>query len=359
MMMTLSLDAIADKVTAGKRLTAEEGLFLLEQTQPDIIQSICKLADQVRKERVGDVVTFANCYMFYPTNLCELNCQFCSFYAKPGWDKAWFCTPSQAEEKIRKLHDKGLTEVHIVGGLWRDCDLGYYEELFKRIKAIDENIHIKALTPVEYDFLAKLHEISIEEVFKRMLSFGLGSLPGGGAEMLVEEIRKKIAPGKISSDEFLAIHKLAHGLGIKSNISMLFNHIEENSDIITHLMKVRDLQDETGGFKTFIPLKFGEEENALGKRKARLKKKNIPLVYATARLMLDNIPNIKILWNYLGVEEGLELLKCGGNDFSSTNLEERVILMAVGTKAQMDAAQMMQLIRSIGRIPHLTNSSKV
>ncbi len=359
MTMTLSLEQISEKALGGIRLTPEEGLYLLERTDPKEIEEVGRLANTVRKERVGDVVTFANCYMFYPTNLCELNCQFCSFYAKPGWDKAWFCSPAEAEEKLRKFYDKGLTEVHIVGGLWRDCDLNYYEDLFKRIKGIDETIHIKALTPVEYDFLAKLHNISIEEVLKRMISWGLGSLPGGGAEILVEEIRKKIAPGKISSDAFMAVHALAHKLGLKTNITMLFDHIESNNDIITHLTKVRQLQDETHGFKTFVPLKFGEEDNALGKRKKRLNKKNIPLVYATCRLMLDNIPNMKVLWNYIGVEEGLQLLEWGANDFSSTNLEERVILMAGGTKAKMDSEHMIQLIRSIGRIPYLTNSSTV
>ncbi|MCH9609537.1 MAG: Aminodeoxyfutalosine synthase [Chlamydiales bacterium] len=358
-MPTLSLKAIAEKVQGGKRLSPKEGLYLLERTDPKEIEAVGILANSVRKERVGDVVTFANSYMFYPTNLCELNCQFCSFYAKPGWDKAWLTTPEQAEEKIRFYHEKGLNEVHIVGGLWRECNLDYYEDLFARIKGVNPKIHIKALTPVEYDFLAKLHNISIEEVFKRMISWGLGSLPGGGAEILVEEIREKLAPGKITSDEFMAIHKLAHSLDLRTNITMLFNHIEKNEDIITHLMTVRDLQDETGGFKTFVPLKFGEEDNALGKRKKRLNKKSIPLVYATSRLMLDNIPNLKILWNYLGVEEGLELLHYGGNDFSSTNLDERVILMAGGTRAQMDVDGMSRLIRSQGRVPRLTNSEAV
>ncbi len=352
-----TLEKVSEKVLAGKRLTPKEGLKLLQATDEKEIEAICNLADQVRKERIGDVVTFASSLMLYPTNLCELNCQFCSFYAKPGWDKAWFLTPEQAEEKIRKYSaENGITEVHIVGGLWRDCDLNYYEDLFARIKKVDDNIHIKALTPVEYDFLAKLHDISIEEVFTRMISWGLGSLPGGGAEILVEEVRKKIAPGKISSAEFMAIHKLVHKLGLRSNITMLFNMIEENEDIISHLCQVRELQDETGGFKTFIPLKFGEEDNALGKRKNRLKKKSVPLVYAVSRLILDNILNIKVLWNYVGVPESLHLLNCGGNDLSSTNTEERVIDMAGGTKAKMDQKTMSELIRSIKRIPHMTHS---
>lgn len=358
-MPTSFLEKIADKIFHQQRLTEEEGLRLLESESPEEQEAIRQLADQVRAQRVGDTVHYANTLYAYPTNLCELNCPFCSFYAKPGWKKAWFSTPAQIEENIKKHLSKGLTEIHIVGGLWRDCNLDYYQDLFTRIKRLDPKLHIKALTPVEYDFLAKLHGISIEEVLKRMMSWGLGSLPGGGAEILVEEIRKKIAPGKISSDEYLAIHALAHRLGLRSNVTMLFNHIETIQDILTHLVKVRNLQDETGGFKSFIPLKFGEENNALGKRKKQLKPKSIPLIYAAARLFLDNIPNVKVLWNYVGVQEALEILRWGGNDLSSTNLEEKVITMAGGIQIKMDQQTMETLIKQAGRKPHLTHSGEV
>jgi CofH subfamily radical SAM domain protein len=223
--------------------------------------------------------------------------------------------------------------------------------MFTKIKNIDPNLHIKALTPVEYDFLAKHHDIPIEEVFKRMVSWGLGSLPGGGAEVLAEKIRKQVAPQKISSDEYLAIHKLAHQLGIPSNITMLFGHVEDPEDLITHLSRVRELQDETQGFQTFIPLKYHDENNALGKRKARLKEKKLKRVYAVSRLMLDNIRNIKVLWNYVGVSEAQELLNWGANDFASTSKEERIIAMAGGVKMQMTREIIGDLIRDAGRIP--------
>ena len=168
-----TLDAITEKVEAKERLTPEEGLSLLHATEPDEIEQIRALADRVRKRTVGDVVHFASTLYIHPTNLCELNCPMCSFYAKPGWDKAWFLTPEQIEAKVRQNYDKGLTEVHVVGGLWRDCNLDYYQEMFTRIKAIDPDLHIKALTPVEYDFLAKLHDIPIDEVFRRMMSWFL------------------------------------------------------------------------------------------------------------------------------------------------------------------------------------------
>ncbi len=347
---------IAEKVEAEKRLTAEEGLSLLKTTNPEEIELIRSLADRMRKKKVGDQVHFASTLYIHPTNLCELNCPMCSFYAKPGWEKAWFLTPAQVEEKVRQSMNQGLTEIHVVGGLWRECNLDYYQDVFTRIKALDPSLHIKALTPVEYDFLAKLHALPIDEVFQRMIRWGLGSLPGGGAEILVEEIRKKVAPGKITSDEYLAIHERAHQLGLKSNITMLFGHIESYEDIIAHLVQVRALQERTGGFRAFIPLKFGEENNALGKRKKQLIEKSVPLIYAVSRLMLDNVPHLKVLWNYIGVERGVEMLRWGGNDLSSTNTDEKIIAMAGGAKVVMDQQTISSLIRKAGRIPHLTHS---
>lgn len=350
------LEDIAGKVENGERLSFEEGLSLFSLSEPDEIDRLGQIADEMRKRKVGNKVRFASTLFFHPTNLCELNCQFCSFYAKPGWEKAWFLTPEQAEEKIRRYPEGSLNEIHIVGGLWRECDLPYYEELFTRIHAIDPNLHIKALTPVEYDFLAKLHKISLKEVFVKMKEWGLGSLPGGGAEVLVEEIRKKIAPGKITSQEWLDIHGLVHSLGLNSNATMLFNHIESEEDLIHHMVAIREQQDLSHGFKTFIPLLFGQEDNALGKRKKRLREKPLSLVYPISRLMVDNVPHLKVLWNYVGVDQALDLLQRGGDDLSSTNVEERVILMAGGGKDRMDVARMRSLIEGIGREPCYAHS---
>ncbi len=344
---------IAAKIVQGKRLSREEGLRLIEEDELEALQA---LADYDRKKRVGDTVYFASTLFIHPTNLCELSCPFCSFYAKPGWESAWFLTPQQIEDKVRKYYDKGLTEVHFVGGLWRDCTLDYYQDAFTRIKQIDPNLHIKALTAVEYDFLAKLHQISVEEVFTKMIGWGLGSLPGGGAEILVEKVRKLISPQKITSEEYLDIHERAHKLGLKSNITMLFGHIEEYRDIIEHLCKVREIQDTTGGIQTFVPLKYHEENNALGKRKNRIKPKHVQKVYALSRLMLDNVRNLKILWNYVGVAEGQELLKWGGNDLASTALDEKIIVMAGGVQVKMTRDYMQSLISEVGRIPKEINS---
>lgn len=350
---TPELRPIAEKVIARQRLNGSEGLTLYNTENIDELQ---RLADYDRKRRVGDTVYYATTLYIHPTNLCELSCPMCSYYAKPGWKTAWFTTPEQIEEKVRKAYPKNLTEIHFVGGLWRDCDLDYYKDAFTRIKNIDPNLHIKALTSVEYDFLAKLHGISIEEVLQLMKGWGLGSIPGGGAEILHEPIRKQVAPQKITTEEYLAVHRTAHRLGLPSNITMLFGHVEDPEHIIMHLEKVRELQDETGGFQTFVPLKYHDENNALGKRKKRLKPKDVRRVYATSRLMLDNVRNLKCLWNYLGVETALELLAWGGNDLSSTNLEEKIITMAGGLESKMDGDDMDELIHRVGRQPSKIHS---
>lgn len=347
---------IARKVVDGERISNEEGLNLVTRFDGAPLRL---MADWKRGQMAGEEVFFASTLFIHPTNLCELSCPMCSFYAKPGWEKAWFLTPDQIIEKIERHLHQDLNEIHVVGGLWRDCNLDYYEELFTKIKRLDPNLHIKALTPVEYDFLAKHHGLSIEEVFNKMISWGLGSLPGGGAEVLVEPIRKALAPQKISSDEYLAIHKIAHNLGLRSNISILFGGVEEWEDVVTHLDRVRRLQDETGGFDTFVPLKYHEENNALGKRQKRLRPKDPKRLFALSRLMLDNVANLKALWNYLGIDTAKEALNWGANDLASTSLEEKIITMAGGVQIKMTSQGMEKIIRSIGREPKKVHSGQM
>ncbi len=335
------------------RLTREDGLELFCKAPHEELQT---LADEARKRAVGDTVTYATTLFIHPTNLCELSCPMCSYYAKPGWKTAWFHSPDDVVAQVERNLHLDLTEVHFVGGLWRDCNLDYYQETFTRIKALDPNLHIKALTPVEYDFLARLHNISVEEVFTKMMEWGLGSLPGGGAEVLVESIRKQIAPQKISSDRYLEIHRIAHSMGLRSNITLLFGHVEDDEHIIEHLLRVRETQDATGGFNTFVPLKYHDENNALGKRKGRLKAKDVSRVFAISRLMLDNIPNLKVLWNYVGVAEAQELLSWGANDFASTATDEKIVTMAGGIQVRMDGETIERLIREKGRVPAKTHS---
>lgn len=348
------LQSIAYKLENNERLSFDDGMYLFKTPHETELYS---LADWHRKRTVGDIVYYTKTLYIHPTNLCELSCPMCSFYAKPGWESAWFLKPDEIVSQVQKAYNEShIDEVHFVGGLWRDCNLDYYQESFTNIKAIDPKIHIKALTAVEYDFLAKLHNIPIEEVFLRMKSWGLGSLPGGGAEVLVEKIRKQLAPQKITSEEFIEIHKVAHKIGLPSNVTMLFGHVEEYEHLVTHFCKVREAQDETGGFTTFVPLKYHLENNALGKRANRLKSKNVRKVYAVSRLMLDNLKNLKVLWNYLGVEDALEILKTGGNDLSATQIGEKIIRMAGGVEVKMTQEVLEDLITQSGRIPKEVHS---
>jgi len=347
--------SIASNIRAGKRLSREEAHVLIQEENWPLLFS---LADEKRIQQVGNEILYASTLYIHPTNLCELSCPMCSFYAKPGWKKAWFLNPEQIETKVRDHLPYDLNEIHFVGGLWKDCDLDYYKETFARVRSIDPTFHIKALTTVEYDYLARLHGISVEKVFELMKEYGLGSLPGGGAEVLVDEIRSKLAPGKMDSASYLNVHKIAHQNGLRSNITMLYGSIEEWDHLITHMEKVRTLQDETGGFNTFVPLKYHVENNALGKRKDRLKFKNDKVVYALARLYVDNISHLKILWNYLGVPEALEILDCGGNDLGSTAIDEKIITLAGGVQIKMDGSTMDRLISSKGRVPRKVHSGE-
>jgi CofH subfamily radical SAM domain protein len=348
------LHPIAQKVIDRTRLSTDDGLLLFSTPH---LSSLQALADFARRRSIGDAVFYASTLHIYPTNLCELSCPMCSFYAKPGSPKAWFLEPQMIEEKVRAALPSGISEVHIVSGLWKECTLDYYKEVFQRIRALDRTLHIKALTPVEYDFLAKIHYLSVQEVLKKMISWGLSSIPGGGAEILNDEIRKKVAPGKISSQRFLDIHKEAHMLGLPTNVSMLFGHIENESHILEHLDKIRQLQDLTFGFHTFVPLKYHCENNALGKIQALLKPKDSRRIYAISRLMLDNVPNIKVLWNYMDLQAASEILFWGANDIGSVTSGEQVATLAGGVQMTVTEEILENVIRSAGRSPMKVHSA--
>jgi aminodeoxyfutalosine synthase len=342
------LRSIAEKVVERQRLSPEDGLCLYYTPHLPYLQ---KLADFDRKQRVGDTVLYASTLYIYPTNLCELSCPMCSFYAKPGQPKAWFLTPEMVEERVRQALIDDLSEVHIVSGLCRDCTEDYYKEVFQRIRSLHSTLPIKALTAVEHTYLARLSNISLEECLKRLISWGLTSIPGGGAEILDDTLRKKIAPGKGTTAEFLEVHRTAHRLGIPSNITMLFDHIETPEHIISHLDVVRRFQDESGGIDTFVPLKYQPANNALARSVANTPRKDCHRVYAVSRLMLDNVHNIKVLWNYLGLEGAKELLMWGGNDLGSVTKEERVAIMAGGSTLHMTDSLLEQSIKDLGKIP--------
>lgn len=359
---SIAHEQIKEKIINNQRISIEEGLLLIQSKKTEELAFLKSLIDWIYKTKLGKKVFFSSTLYLYPTNQCVFNCSFCSFYAKPGSTNKWFHTPENLVKRIKHYEDL-ITEVHIVGGCWPECDLNYYSQLFSLIKESYPHIHIKALSAIEYDYLSHLHNISLEEVFEKLKMAGLNSIPGGGAEILVDKIRKRISGDRISSKRFLEIHAAAHKQNLPSNITVLFDHIETPKDIITHLDLVRKQQDLTQGFKNFVPLKFAKLNNSLGKliSKRNLSNKlNIKAIYATARLMLDNIPNIKSLWNYLGIDNGLEMLNWGCNDFSSTHLEEKVFFYASSkTCIRMDIQGMHSLLKSIDKEPILTNSQEI
>ena len=356
------LRTLFEAIISGERLSEEHALQLLLLKDDEDLQALWSLADQVRKQRVGDVVFYSSTLYLYPTNFCTYNCTFCSFYAKPGDPKGWYYTPEQLLEQIAQVHNP-ITEVHIVAGCTPSCDLHYYTKLFSLIKHAYPDVHIKALTAIEYAYLESLHNIPVKEILTILKEAGLDSIPGGGAEILVDKVRDLLAPGRISSARYLEIHKTAHELGIPTNSIMLCYHRETPEDIVTHLKLLRELQDETRGFKNFVILKFANINNALGRR---LKKLGVPhaipprSLMAVSRLFLDNFLNLKAMWNYLGIEEALHMLSCGANDLSSTHQGEKVFEMAsLGYPVKLDIEGMANLIQKQGRIPCLTNSKNV
>ncbi|SPN73633.1 hypothetical protein,putative menaquinone biosynthesis protein, SCO4494 family,Radical SAM superfamily [Chlamydia serpentis] len=353
---------IFEKLTSQERLNGEDALQLLLLNNKKDQHTLWNFADKIRKQRVGDTVYYSSTLYLYPTNFCDFNCKFCAFYAKPGDAKGWLHSPDDLLQQIRNVKTP-ITEVHIVGGCYPACDLQYYIDLFGKIKHHAPQIHIKALTAIEYAYLSDLHKIPIKDVLSTLKNAGLDSMPGGGAEILVDKIRHVLAPKRLSSSDFLEIHRTAHKQGIYSNITMLCYHTESAEDLITHMIKTRDLQDETQGFKNFIILKFAQENNVLGQRLRKLRPVHtIPLesLMATARLFLDNFDNMKALWNYLGIDTALYLLSCGANDLSSTHMGEKVFQMASSQKPiKMDIEGMAALIKKQGKIPCLTNSKDV
>lgn len=355
------LKTLFDDYLSGARLSEEQALQLLLVDAGDQ-QALWSFADLIRANRVGDTVFYSSTLYLYPTNFCQFNCTFCSFYAKPGNPTGWFFTPDQLVQSIKE-NPSPITETHIVAGCYPSCNLAYYEELFSKIKQNFPDLHIKALSAIEYDYLSKLDNLPVKEVMQRLRIAGLDSIPGGGAEILVDEVRETLSRGRLSSQGFLEIHETAHSLGIPSNATMLCYHRETPADIMTHMSKLRALQDKTSGFKNFILLKFASENNALGKRLHKMTSRHsIPpaTIIAVARLFLDNIPNIKALWNYLGLDVALHLLSCGANDLSSTHQGEKVFRMASSQEPiRMDIEGMSHLIIQHGRIPCLVNSKTV
>ncbi len=286
------------------------------------------------------------------TNICELRCPLCAFSCDEGDEKAYIYTLDEIERRVRVEADRGIDEVHIVGGLHKGLKLDYFEEMLRRIKKVKSDMFIVAFTAVEYDYFAKINNITVEDVFKRLIDAGLGALPGGGAEIFAEEKRSVIAPKKISGSRWLEIMRIAHGFGLKTNATLLYNHIEDMDDIVNHMSRLRLLQNETGGFKTFVPLSYHDENTGVkAKKKSSTGFDDIRL-YASARVYLHNIPHIKALWMYLGEKMAQALLSFGVDDIGATYNYEQVVHSAGASTPGFGSENFLRcLIESAGYEP--------
>lgn len=346
-----TLALVAKKVFHNERISPEEGLYLFENASLGYLGT---LANHIREKKNGLKTYFNRNFHLEPTNVCLYTCTFCSYSRlikerKDGWELSL----EEMLEAIYKYDDQPVTEVHIVGGVLPKYDLEFYIDLFKKIKAHRPNLHIKALTPVEYHYIFKKAKISYEEGMALMLEAGLDSMPGGGAEIFHPEIRDQIAGGKCSGEEWLRIHEVWHNLGKKSNATMLYGHIESYYHRIDHLEKLRSLQDQTKGFQTFIPLKFRNKDNQLSHLKEVSSLEDLRN-YAISRIYLDNFDHIKAYWPMIGRNMAQLSLSFGVDDIDGTIDDTTKIYSMAGSEEQspsLSTRELVNLIRAVGKHP--------
>lgn len=344
------LTDIAETLEAGGRLSFDDGVRLF--TTPDLL-AVGWLANRVREKRHGDRAFYNFNLRLEATNVCQASCLFCSFSRLKEGDKgAYTMSLEQAWAKLRERTDQPITEIHIVNGLHPDLPFSYYTELLRGFKRIRPSVHLKAFTAVEIAFFADLYGMTDERVLLELQEAGLESLPGGGAEVFAERVRRKICHDKCGADRYLAIHRLAHGMGMRTNVTMLYGHIETLEERIDHMMRVRAVQDETKGFQAFIPLAFHPDNNQMRKLPPPTAADSLR-VHAVARLMLDNVAHIKAFWIATGVDVAQQALWFGVDDLDGTVQEERIYHMA-GSKTPegMTTQAIRGLITRAGREPH-------
>ncbi len=338
-----ALRAVAAKVEAGERLNATDGLACLET--PDLF-GLGRLADRVKTRRNGDRVLYVLNRQLNPTNLCVLTCKFCDFAAKKGDEHAYEMTM----EEILAHGSEDLDEIHIVGGLhpkWRFED---YVEIVRRLHETFPRLPIKAWTAVEIDWFTKISKKSLEDVLITLKDAGVVAMPGGGAEVFSERVRQELYKSKMGHERWFEIHRVAHGLGIRSNCTLLYGHIETHEERVSHMLQVRELQDETGGFFSFIPLEYQLGTTRLVERPPSAD--DGLRTIATARLLLDNFEHIKSYWVMLGEETASVALNFGASDIDGTIIEEKIAHLALApSPVGLTQHRILKLIREAGKVP--------
>ncbi len=345
------LQIIGSKIINQKRITPDEGLILFEKGS---LSYTGALANFVRERLHGDKTYFNRNFHIEPTNVCVFACKFCSYsrlYAHR--DEGWELSLEQMLDIVRSYESQPVTEVHIVGGVHPKLNLAFFAELLSSIKAIRPDLHIKGFTPVELDYMFRKAKVSVEDGMAMLYKAGLDSLPGGGAEIFHPEVRQIICADKVDADGWLHIHYAAHKLGMHTNATMLYGHIEKYWHRIDHMERLRKLQDQTGGFQTFIPLKFRNKNNDMSSVKESGTLEDMRL-YAIARLYMDNFPHIKAYWPMLGRQNAQLSLSFGVNDMDGTIDDSTKIYAMAGSEEQhpaMNTMELVSLIRQVKRVP--------
>lgn len=345
-----------DRALAGEELSYKDGLELMDYQNLHLLGAV---ADSARKKLVGDTVTFAASYYMNYTNVCAASCQMCAFYRKGDEEDAYTLTPKEIEQRVGIAKQMGATEVHIVGGFHPELPLEYYEDMMKTIKTSHPELNIKALTAAEIYFLSKLTKNSTKEILSRLKTAGLDSMPGGGAELFHPDIRGKIVRGKCTGQQWLDVIEEAHTMGIQSNVTMLYGHIEKPEHIVDHLIKIRELQKKTNGFVTLIPLKFSLDNTELEQND--LVTNECSSVYdlriiALSRLMLANtLNNISVYWVAYGKKLAQVALSNGGSDLVGTAFSEE-IYRAAGKPTTSSIDELATMVKEIGRAPAQRNT---
>ena len=345
----VGLSDIRERLDAGERLSFDDGVRLFEC--PDLL-ALGWLANREREKRHGGRTYYNFNIRLEATNVCVASCLFCSFARlKPGDPGSYTMSLEQAWDKLRERAHQPLTEIHVVNGLHPDLPFHYYLEMLRGFKRIRPGIHLKCFTAVEIAFFADLYKMTDEQVLRELKTAGLDSLPGGGAEIFAERVRRKICHDKCGTERYLEIHKLAHRLGMRTNVTMLYGHIETKEERVDHMMRTRAVQDESGGFQAFIPLAFHPDNNQMRKLPAPSATDTLR-VHAVSRLMLDNIPHVKAFWIATGVEVAQVALWFGVDDLDGTVQEEKIYHMAgARTPEAMTTSAIRRLIRIAGRDP--------
>lgn len=349
--LSADLKHIAEKVLNRQRITFDEGVLLYEKGE---LGYLGVLANFIREERHGDKTYFNRNFHIEPTNLCVYDCKFCS-YSRLIKQKSegWEYTMDEMFDMVTQYDNEPVTEVHIVGGVLPQYDVAFYSELFRRIKTHRPELHVKALTPVEYHYIFKKAKIDYATGMKIMLDAGLESIPGGGAEIFHPEIREQIAKDKCTADQWLAIHEEWHKLGARSNATMLYGHIEQYWHRVDHMERLRQLQDRTGGFQTFIPLKFRNKDNQMSDVPESTVVEDLRN-YAISRIYLDNFDHIKAYWAMISRTTAQLSLNFGVDDIDGTLDDTTKIYSMAGAEEQnpgMSTKQLVELIKQVGRYP--------